>query len=257
MTYEPPNHDPMTSPWGASQPPGPPGDVVELGGPGRSGGPRRVAVGAAVAVVALLGGAGVAYAASGSGAARATETAAGASPSASPSASPPAPPSVHCQISVKGSTKSMKNCPPFGRFPGRHFGFPGGFPGPIGFGFGGAGGALHGQFVIAKSGGGYQTVDVQRGKVTAVSSSSITVKSTDGFSATYAVAGSTIVDAQRDGIGSVKDGNQVYVSATVSGSTATATSVSDLTLLGQGHGGPPPGFGGGPSSSQSSNQSVS
>jgi hypothetical protein len=257
MTYEPPDHDPsdgpMTSPWGASQPPGPPGEVVEYGGLGRSRGPRRVAIGAAVAVAALLGGAGVAYAASGSGA---TPTAAGASPSPSSSASPPAPPSVHCQISVKGSTKSMKNCPPFGRFPFRHFGFPGGFPGGIGFPLGGAGGALHGQFVIAKSGGGYQTVDVQRGQVTAVSSSSITVKSTDGFSATYAVAGSTIVDAQRDGIGSVKDGNQVYVSGTVSGSKATATSISDLTLLGQRHGGPF-GFGGGPSSNQNSNPSVS
>lgn len=108
---------------------------------------------------------------------------------------------------------------------------------------------MHGQFVVPKSGGGYQTVDVQRGKVTAVSSTSVTVKSSDGFSATYAVSGSTIVDAQRDGIGSVKDGNQVYVTATVSGSTATATSISDLTLLGNGKGGFPFGFSGSPNTS--------
>ncbi len=245
MTYQPPNPDPSdgppTSPW---QPPGRGDDVVEFGGPGRSGGSRRVAIGAAVAAVALLGGAGVAYAASGSGA---TPTAAGASSSASPSASVPSPPSIHCQISVNGSTKTTKHCPPFGRFPFRHFGFPGGGPGGIGFPFG-AGGALHGQFVIAKSGGGYQTVDVQRGKVTAVSSTSLTVKSADGFSATYAISSSTIVDAQRDGIGSVKDGNQVSVSATVSGSKATATSIFDLTLLGRNGG----AFGFGPSSNSGS-----
>jgi hypothetical protein len=139
-------------------------------------------------------------------------------------------------MSVNGSTKTSTNCP---RFPFRHFGFPpGAFGGPGGFGFPlGAGGAVHGQFVVPKTGGGYQTVDVQRGKVTAVSSTSLTVKSADGFSATYAVSSSTIVDAKRDGIGSVKAGNQVYVTATVSGSTATASSVTDLSLL-KGKGGP-------------------
>jgi len=248
MTYQPPNY---------GEEPGRP-DVVEFGGPGRSGGPRRVAIGAAVAAVALLGGAGVAYAASGSGATPTAAGAAGASPSPSSSASPPSPPSIHCQISVKGTTKSTKNCPPFGRFPFRHFGVPFGGPGGIGFplGLGMGGGAVHGQFVVAKPGGGYQTVDVQNGKVTAVSSSSITVKSADGFSATYAVSSSTIVDAQRDGIGSVKDGNQVYVTATVAGSgsgaKATVTSIADLSLL-KGKGGP---FGfGWNSSSQSSSGS--
>ena len=32
-------------------------------------------------------------------------------------------------------------------------------------------GALHGEFVVPKQGGGYQTLVVQRGKVTSVSSS--------------------------------------------------------------------------------------
>jgi hypothetical protein len=50
------------------------------------------------------------------------------------------------------------------------------------------------------------------------------------------------VDAQRDGIGSVKVGNQASVVATVSGSTATAANILDLTLLRQAH----PGFGIGP-----------
>ena len=108
-----------------------------------------------------------------------------------------------------------------------HQGRPGGF-GPV---FGGPFGAVHGQFVVPKSGGGFQTVDTQRGSVTAVSAASITVKSADGFIKTYQVASSTNVDAQRNGIGSVKTGHQVMVMATVSGGTATAVSVLDFNLL--------------------------
>jgi hypothetical protein len=106
----------------------------------------------------------------------------------------------------------------------------------MGFGFGGVFGAVHGQFVVSKSGGGFQTIDTQRGSVTAVSATSITVKSADGFVKTYQVMSSTNVDAQRNGIGSVKTGHQVVVMATVSGSTATAVSILDFTLLPAMHG---------------------
>jgi hypothetical protein len=92
-------------------------------------------------------------------------------------------------------------------------------------------GAIHGQFVVPKQGGGYQTIDTQRGSVTAVSKNSITVKSSDNFTQTYFVTSSTYVDAQRDGIGSVKTGQQVTVAATVSGSTATAVRIMDFSLL--------------------------
>ena len=111
--------------------------------------------------------------------------------------------------------------------PGPMFGgmFPGGmFPG-------GMFGAVHGQYVAPKSGGGYQTIDFQNGKVTAVSSTSITVRSADGYVHSYVVNGSTTVDAQRGGISSVKAGHEVSVQATVSGSTATASRIADLTLL--------------------------
>jgi hypothetical protein len=116
---------------------------------------------------------------------------------------------------------------------GHRFGGAGFGPGP---GLGGLGvglglGALHGQFVVAKPGGGYETVDIQRGKVTAVSGSSVTLRSADGFTGTYAIKSSTIVDAQRNGIGSVKAGNQASLLATVSGGSATAASIQDLTLL--------------------------
>ena len=169
---------------------------------------RRPYILAGVAVAALLGGAGAALAATNSPA-----------PSASPSAA----------LATPAPSPGSSGLPPG---PGFHR-FGGGF----GFGFGRLFGALHGQFVVAKPGGGYQTVDVQTGQVTAVSTTSITLKSADGFTMSYTVISSTLVDAQRDGIGSVKVGNQATVLATVSGSTATAASVNDLTLLQQGHAG--------------------
>jgi hypothetical protein len=113
---------------------------------------------------------------------------------------------------------------------------PGGGP----FAFAGPGalggllGAVHGTVVVPKPGGGYQTVAFQNGKVTAVSSTSITLHSADGYSHTYQVTSSTLVNARRDGIGSIKAGNQVVVTATVSGSTATATRVIDVSLIQQG-----------------------
>ena len=122
-----------------------------------------------------------------------------------------------------------------GRFP---FGGPGPFWGPAGL-IGGAiaapglFGVVHGQVVVPKPGGGYQTVDIQQGTVTAVSATSITLKSADGYTKTYTVASSTLVNAQRSGIGSVKAGNKAVVSAVQRGATATASRISDLTLLQQ------------------------
>lgn len=106
--------------------------------------------------------------------------------------------------------------------------------GPGGFGkhFGpfGAGGALHGEFVVSKDGGGYQTIATQRGQVTAVSKDSLTVKSEDGYSRTYKLTEDTMVNAARDGIDDVKDGNTVNVVATVADGNATAMSVNDGTV---------------------------
>jgi hypothetical protein len=92
-------------------------------------------------------------------------------------------------------------------------------------------GALHGTLVLPKAGGGKVTVEIQNGKATSVSQSSITLKSTDGYTKTYVVSASTIVGAQRDGIGSVKVGDQVWVTATASGGTVTAIRVVDLSQL--------------------------
>ena len=161
-----------------------------------------------VAAVALYAGAGVAMAATGGGPAAA----------AAPVNSTPSP-----------SSSLPGRLPGAGSGPRARF-WPGGGARP-----GGAGraafGAVHGQFVVARPGGGYQTVDMQRGSVTAVTGSSITVRSSDGFVKTYQVPAAAQLNAQRNGIGSVRKGNQVRVVATVSGSTATATHLLDFSLL--------------------------
>lgn len=168
--------------------------------------PGRPLILAGVAVTALLAGAGVAMAAT-SGSPAAASPAGGTVATPFPSARPAYP----------------------------HQGRPGGFG--FGIGFGGPFGAVHGQFVVPRSGGGYQTIDTQRGSVTAVSPTSITVKSADGFSKTYQVVSSTNVDAKRNGISTVKTGHQVMVTATDSGNTATATGILDFSLLPAMHGG--------------------
>jgi hypothetical protein len=174
-------------------------------------GSRRFAIMAGVVTLGVLAGAGVAVAATSSSGQPAAPGA-----SASPSASPSVRPSF----------------PPRGQW---HMRAPGG--GPFAFGgpgaLGGLFGAVHGTAVVPKSGGGYQTIAFQNGKVTAVSSTSITLHSADGYSHSYRVTSSTIVNAQRDGIGSIKAGNQVIITATVSGSTATATRIIDVSLLQQ------------------------
>jgi hypothetical protein len=186
--------------------------MIPASGPGRRKVSRPLTL-TAVAVTALVAGAGTAAIAT----------------SASPS-----------QASSSGNLAATPAPSPSAN--GHGFGPGGRFHGRAGFGGGpgrGLFGALHGEFVVPRSGGGYQTEDTQRGSVSAVSDSSITVKSADGFTKTYQVTSSTRVDAQRAGIGSVKDGHQVSVLATVSGGTATATNILDLSLLQAGR--PAPG----------------
>jgi hypothetical protein len=178
----------------------------------RDGRSRPIAV-AGVAIAALAGGAGVGYAATHSlarsGAPDTASVAAAAAPTPSASTAP---------VPQPRAGRGWRS-------------FAGGFPGGPGFAIGGAGGVVHGQLTVPKSGGGYQTIDVQQGTVTAVSSGSISVKSADGFTASYVVTSKTLVDAQAAGIGSVKKGDTVFVTATVSGSTATAVNVLDQSAI--------------------------
>jgi hypothetical protein len=175
-------------------------------------GSRRFAVMAGVVTLGVLAGAGVAVAAT-SSSGQPAAPGASASPSPSPSAARP-------------------HFPPKGQWRMRA---PGG--GPFAFGgpgaLGGLFGAVHGSAVVPKPGGGYQTIAFQNGKVTAVSGTSITLNSADGYTHSYRVTSSTFVNAQRDGIGSVKTGSQVIVTSTVSGGTATATRIIDVSLIQQ------------------------
>jgi hypothetical protein len=98
-----------------------------------------------------------------------------------------------------------------------------------------AGPGIHGEFVVPAPGGGYQTMASQHGEVTDVSPTSITVKSEDGYTKTYAVDDGTVVEAGDNGIGDVKVGDQVGVLGVVGGDTTKAVEVRDRTAVGDRH----------------------
>jgi hypothetical protein len=88
--------------------------------------------------------------------------------------------------------------------------------------------ALHGEATV----GGkkkQRVVDFQRGSVTKVSSTSITVKSVDGFTATYTVDAKTKVRKEKKAatIATIKTADRVRVRAVEHGSTATAKVIRD------------------------------
>lgn len=177
--------------------------------------------------MALLAGAGVAaLATSGSSpAASADSSSSQASPSqASPNQASPNQASPAPSATPRG---------PAAQPPGQGGGF---FGGAIGGGFSGA--PVHGTLVVPASGGAYQTEDIQRGKVTAISGSSLTVVSPDGYTKTYQVSGSTSVIPGNGSLSTVKVGDQVSLTATARGSTAAVTSIVDLSRLGNGYAGP-------------------
>ncbi len=124
---------------------------------------------------------------------------AGAGGAAVASATSSGPPTNTPAASASPTTTSSAPNSAFRGGPGRRgFFFPAG-PGPIAFGSGFAGpdGAIHGSLTVKGPNGGYETVDTQYGTAEAVSSSSITVKSADGFSQTYTVSASTVVAPAR------------------------------------------------------------
>jgi hypothetical protein len=109
---------------------------------------------------------------------------------------------------------------PLGKLGGHHGG-PGGLGGR---------GVLHGEFVTrGPNEGSFQTLATQYGDVTEVSASSISVKSEDGFTRTYAVNDDTLVNAGNDGIGDVKSGDEVRIVAVVENNKARAVQIYDGT----------------------------
>lgn len=96
----------------------------------------------------------------------------------------------------------------------------------------GIGMGIRGEAVMRKPGGGFQTVAHQSGDVTAVSATSITLKSEDGFERSYLVNDDTLVNAGDDGIADVKVGDQVRLTAILEdGGRARAVRIHDLTRI--------------------------
>ena len=176
--------------------------------------PRRTALhvagwsAASVLAVATLTSIGIAFAGG-------PQLAAQQAPSASPTATSSAP-----EPGEKGEKGER-------RFPGHR----GRLGHGLGHGLGVGNRALHGEFVVKDKDGKIVTRVVQRGEVTAVSTTSITLKSEDGFTGTYAVNGDTKVRVGGDNaaITGVKTGNEARVVATKSGATSTATGLAVQT----------------------------
>jgi hypothetical protein len=126
---------------------------------------------------------------------------------------------------------------------GDHWGGPwgGGWGGGWGGDFGGLDGILgegaqvtdilHGEVVLAKEGGGTHTVLVQKGVVTEASGESVTVRSADEFTTTFAVNGDTKVKGDTEDMTSVAAQEEVLVIAPKSGDQQTATVLINLTDL--------------------------
>ncbi|QUQ72206.1 hypothetical protein JJ691_99940 [Kutzneria sp. CA-103260] len=87
----------------------------------------------------------------------------------------------------------------------------------------------HGEVTL--NGKDHRVIDVQRGQVQSVSSTSITVKSDDGFTATYTVNGDSKVrkDGKAAAIGDVHTGDKVGITATKANGADTVTHVVDRT----------------------------
>ena len=86
----------------------------------------------------------------------------------------------------------------------------------------------HGEFTVHTKTGD-KVVDVQRGVVTAVNASSVTVKSTDGFSTTYPIDPTTKVhkDKKTAAVSQIATNDRVRVHAIKAGSTLTAQRIGD------------------------------
>ncbi len=89
--------------------------------------------------------------------------------------------------------------------------------------------AVHGDFTV-KTKDGYQAVALQRGTVSAVSATSISLRSPDSFSATYVVTTSTVVREKGKpvAITDIKVGDRAVVLAKHTGTTLTATRIMCL-----------------------------
>lgn len=102
-------------------------------------------------------------------------------------------------------------------------------PGERGPREGAPGHMLHSEGVIEDADGNFVTVRMQTGEVTAISATSISVKSVDGYTSTYAINDATEQERDRTADTQAKVGDTVHVRATVDGSTATADDIHAMS----------------------------
>ena len=108
-------------------------------------------------------------------------------------------------------------------------GGPLGMLGMLGGPFGAGGRVLHGEATVAKPSGGTTVLRFQNGTISAVSGSTMTVKSTDGYTATYTVDKTSRITLNgSDGtLSKLKKNDQVRVVGIQSGTSTVAKMVLD------------------------------
>ncbi|KSU73857.1 hypothetical protein AS031_14285 [Pseudarthrobacter enclensis] len=99
-------------------------------------------------------------------------------------------------------------------------------PGGLGMGMGGLNTAIHSEYVVLQD-SSYVTMASQTGTVTSVSSDSLTVKSDDGFSRTYAVTSDVQVSQEMRQRGAGSTGTSLGLSAVTSGATVRVTALKE------------------------------
>lgn len=88
---------------------------------------------------------------------------------------------------------------------------------------------VHGEATLTTKDHGYQVVELQRGTVDSASPGQLTVRSADGFTATYLINDSTKIHKNRKAsdISQVLTHDRVTVVATKANGTVTATRIRD------------------------------
>jgi hypothetical protein len=85
--------------------------------------------------------------------------------------------------------------------------------------------SLHGEYVVANGTGGFNTMISQTGRVTAISPTSVTARSDDGYSQTYVIAAAATPP--------FAVGDEVTIEATRTGQTAMVTGIGEPSITGQ------------------------
>jgi hypothetical protein len=90
-------------------------------------------------------------------------------------------------------------------------------------------GLLHGEAIFAKGGGGTRTMTFQQGTATAVSGSSVEVRSSDGFTQRYAADSALMVNGAKKGVSAVPRGKEIVIVALKGTGGPTAQRVFEVS----------------------------